>query len=71
MGFGHRIYRVRDPRAVALAGALDRLRKSGSGDARRLALVAAVESAALAALARHKHDRPLATNVEFYPALLL
>lgn len=71
MGFGHRIYRVRDPRADALAGALDRLRNSGSGDARRSALAAAVESAALAALARHKPDRPLATNVEFYTALLL
>ena len=31
----------------------------------------AVEAAALAALARHKPDRPLKTNVEFYTALLL
>lgn len=71
MGFGHRIYRVRDPRADALAAAIERLRKAGGGNAERLALAGAVEAAALAALARHKPDRPLATNVEFYTALLL
>ena len=70
MGFGHRIYRVRDPRADALAGALGRL-KSGSRSNPRLALAEAIEAAALAALARHKPDRKLETNVEFYTALLL
>lgn len=71
MGFGHRIYRVRDPRADALKAALDRLGRSGSVDKDRLSLASAVEQSALAALARHKPDRPLATNVEFYTALLL
>jgi citrate synthase len=71
MGFGHRIYRVRDPRADALSAALDRLKSTGNVSVTRMALAAAVESAALAALERHKPDRPLLTNVEFYTALLL
>lgn len=71
MGFGHRIYRVRDPRADVLKAALDRLAKSGSVDTTRIALATHVEAEALAALRRHKPDRVLATNVEFYPALLL
>jgi len=71
MGFGHRIYRVRDPRADALAAALDRLKSTGNVDATRMALAGAVEATALAALKRHKPDRPLLTNVEFYTALLL
>ena len=71
MGFGHRIYRVRDPRADALQRALDLLRSSGNADVARTSLATQVESAALAALHRHKPERPLATNVEFYTALLL
>lgn len=71
MGFGHRIYRVRDPRADALAGALQRLGLSGTIDTARLDLARAVETSALDALRAHKPDRPLATNVEFYTALLL
>ena len=67
MGFGHRIYRVRDPRADALKRAVRTL----NPDAGRLALAEAVEQAALAILRDHKPDRPLATNVEFYTALLL
>lgn len=71
MGFGHRIYRVRDPRADALSAAIGRLRASGAVDAARMELAATVETTALAALARHKPDRPLQTNVEFFTALLL
>lgn len=71
MGFGHRIYRVRDPRADALKAALDRLAQSGAVDTTRIALAGHVEAEALAALKRHKPGRVLATNVEFYPALLL
>lgn len=67
MGFGHRIYRVRDPRADALKGAL---RKLGA-DAGRLGLAEAVEQAALAILRERKPNRTLETNVEFYTALLL
>jgi citrate synthase len=71
MGFGHRIYRVRDPRADALRAALVRLRNGGGGDDGRLALADAVERAALEQLAARKPQRPLATNVEFMTALLL
>jgi citrate synthase len=67
MGFGHRIYRVRDPRADALKRAL----KGLSPDAGRLALAEAVEQAALQILRERKPDRSLQTNVEFYTALLL
>ena len=67
MGFGHRIYRVRDPRADALKGALRRL----GAEPARLALAEAVEQAALAILRERKPNRPLETNVEFYTALLL
>lgn len=71
MGFGHRIYRVRDPRADALKGAVRLLAASGAIEPGRLALAEAVERAALDLLKRKKPDRPLETNVEFYTALLL
>jgi citrate synthase len=71
MGFGHRVYRVRDPRADALKSAVRILANSGAIDPARLALAEAVEAAALDLLKRKKPDRPLDTNVEFYTALLL
>ncbi|HVY98580.1 MAG TPA: citrate synthase [Dongiaceae bacterium] len=71
MGFGHRIYRVRDPRADALKAALRRLIPAGSGRSARLLLAEAVEQAALDVLHRRKPGRVLETNVEFYTALLL
>jgi citrate synthase len=71
MGFGHRVYRVRDPRADALKGAVRLLAASGAIARDRLALAEAVEQAALDLLKRKKPDRPLETNVEFYTALLL
>ncbi|SMQ59469.1 citrate synthase [Devosia lucknowensis] len=71
MGFGHRVYRVRDPRADALKGALRRLGAAGGMDAGRLALAEAIERDALTALRARKPDRVLETNVEFFTALLL
>jgi len=71
MGFGHRVYRVRDPRADALKRAVGRLAASGSANRSRIGLAEAVEQAALAILKRRKPDRPLDTNVEFYTAVLL
>jgi citrate synthase len=71
MGFGHRVYRVRDPRADALKGAVRMMAAEGAIDAGRLKLAEAVEAAALAILKRRKPNRPLDTNVEFYTALLL
>ena len=67
MGFGHRVWRGRDPRADALKSALQRL----GPDAGRIAFAEEVERRALAALRRKKPDRPIETNVEFYTALLL
>lgn len=67
MGFGHRIYKVRDPRADVLKDAVATL----PATAGRLAFAAAVETSAIAALRRHKPGRRLDTNVEFYTALLL
>lgn len=71
MGFGHRVYRVRDPRADALKAAVRRLDLASSARPGRLALAEAVEAAALAILRESKPGRPLDTNVEFYTALLL
>jgi citrate synthase len=65
MGMGHRIYRVRDPRAAVLELAVKPLNTA------RLALAHAVEAAAAKILRERKPDRPLAANVEFYTAVLL
>jgi citrate synthase len=70
MGFGHRIYKVRDPRADALKAAIEELSKAEARTS-RLALAEAVEGAALRTLRREKPGRPLETNVEFYTAVLL
>lgn len=67
MGFGHRIYKVRDPRADVLKRAMGTL-GSISAD---LGLAAEVETYAREALARAKPGRRLDTNVEFYTAILL
>jgi citrate synthase len=70
MGFGHRIYRVRDPRADVLARAAERFYASG-GDQRLYDLARQVEATALALLRERKPERRIDTNVEFYTALLL
>ena len=67
MGFGHRIYKVRDPRADVLKAAVAKL----PATAGRLAYAAEVEKGAIAALRKHKPGRRLDTNVEYYTALLL
>jgi len=70
MGFGHRVYRVRDPRADVLAAAAERLFARG-GDRALYDLARAVEKTALRLLAEYHPARKLQTNVEFYTALLL
>ena len=70
MGFGHRIYRVRDPRADVLAAAAERLYATDA-DEDLYALALKVEETALRLLAEHRPGRNLQTNVEFYTALLL
>jgi citrate synthase len=78
MGMGHRIYRVRDPRAAVLERALERFERArrplgieGRRPGDRLSLARAVERAAEGALAKRHPDRPLRANVEFYTAVLL
>ncbi len=70
MGFGHRIYKVRDPRADVLAAAAERL-YTNDGDKALYELVLEAEKTALRLLAEYKPGRNLKTNVEFYTALLL
>jgi citrate synthase len=70
MGFGHRVYKVRDPRADVLAAAAERL-FTRAGDMSLYRLARAVESTALRLLEEYKPGRRLQTNVEFYTALLL
>jgi len=70
MGFGHRVYKVRDPRADVLAIAAERL-FTRDGDMAVYTLARAVESVALRLLEEYKPGRRLQTNVEFYTALLL
>jgi citrate synthase len=68
MGFGHRVYKVRDPRAGVLAAAAERM--LGPGDA-LYDLARGVEAVALRLLEEYKPGRRLQTNVEYYTALLL
>jgi citrate synthase len=70
MGFGHRVYKVRDPRADVLAAAAARM-FARAGDAKLYDLARAVEAVALRLLEEYKPARRLKTNVEFYTALLL
>jgi citrate synthase len=65
MGFGHRVYRAEDPRARALRRTA---REIGSP---RFEVAEALEQAALAELQARKPDRVLATNVEFWSAVVL
>lgn len=70
MGFGHRVYRVRDPRATVLESAARQLFEAGD-DRSLYDLARHVENVAIRLLAEHKPERQLRTNVEFYTALLL
>jgi citrate synthase len=65
MGFGHRVYRAEDPRARVLRRTA---RELGST---RFEVAEALEQAALAELAARRPDRVLATNVEFWSAVIL
>jgi citrate synthase len=65
MGFGHRVYRAEDPRARLLRRTASEL---GSP---RFAVAEELERVALEELRRRKPDRVLATNVEFWSAVVL
>ncbi|MET7436327.1 citrate synthase [Streptomyces sp. NPDC005568] len=65
MGFGHRVYRAEDPRARVLR------RTARELGAPRFEIAEALEKAALAELHARRPDRVLATNVEFWAAIVL
>jgi citrate synthase len=65
MGFGHRVYRAEDPRARVLRRTARELRSP------RFQVAGELEKAALAELHARKPDRVLATNVEFWSAVVL
>jgi len=72
MGFGHRIFRLGDPRSAILRSALERIAETLGPTAGRLAFAAEVERAVAAAFSRLKPGRPpLQPNVEINAALLL
>jgi citrate synthase len=70
MGFGHRVYRTRDPRAEVLSAASEQMYRR-SGDMKLYTLAREVEDVAIRLLAERYPERNLKTNVEFYTALLL
>jgi citrate synthase len=65
MGFGHRVYRAEDPRARVLR------RTAKEIGSPRFEVAEALEKAALAELKARRPDRVLATNVEFWSAVIL
>ncbi len=67
MGFGHRVYRTRDPRAEALSQVFRDLASDHDVVDRALRL----EESALRVLGQQKPNRPLQTNVEYYAAVLM
>ena len=73
MGFGHRIYRTRDPRADVLKQALAILKRDTVGGIQsdRLAFAEKLEQVVIETLHNKYPTRKLDTNVEFFTALLL
>lgn len=71
MGFGHRVYKVRDPRAEVLSKTAEDMGNAVLHDRKLFDLARAVEQTTLRVLDEHKPGRHLKTNVEFYTALVL
>ncbi|KEO81102.1 citrate synthase/methylcitrate synthase [Tumebacillus flagellatus] len=67
MGFGHRVYRTRDPRATALSVVAQELAK----DDPWFDLALHVENTGLKLLQEFKPGRQLNVNVEFYAAIVM
>src|SRR5215211_2348007 len=65
MGFGHRVYRAEDPRSRLLKRVAREL------DAPNIDVAEELEAVALKALQERSPDRVLATNVEYYSAIVL
>jgi citrate synthase len=67
MGFGHRVYKTHDPRAIALKAKLQEL----VGQDEWLDLAMKTEETAVKVLEELKPGRSLYTNVEFYAAAIM
>ncbi|MDZ5719625.1 citrate synthase/methylcitrate synthase, partial [Bacillus sp. SXabc123] len=67
MGFGHRVYKTKDPRAEALRQKAEEV----AGNDRDLDLALHVEAEAIRLLEIYKPGRKLYTNVEFYAAAVM
>jgi len=67
MGFGHRVYKTRDPRAIALRSVVEKM----TGDDPWFDFAVHVENTAIRLLEEYKPGRRLYTNVEFYAAAVL
>jgi len=71
MGFGHRVYKVRDPRAEVLSSAADKMSSAALENRKLFELARAAEQTILKVLDEVKPGRNLRTNVEFFTALVL
>ncbi len=71
MGFGHRVYKVRDPRAEVLAKTASQMSGAHLQNKKLYDLARTVEKTAIKVLEELKPGRNLKTNVEFYTALVL
>jgi len=71
MGFGHRVYKVRDPRADVLSKVAETMGSARLENRELFDLARTVEKTALRLLEEHKPGRNLRTNVEFFTALVL
>jgi citrate synthase len=65
LGFGHRVYRAEDPRSRVLKQTANEL------DAPNIEVAEQLEHVALAVLQERYPERVLATNVEYYSAVVL
>jgi len=71
MGFGHRVYKVRDPRAEVLSTCAEEMAGAVLHDRQLFELAREVEKTVIRVLDEVKPGRSLKTNVEFYTALVL
>ncbi|HTO90567.1 MAG TPA: citrate synthase/methylcitrate synthase [Candidatus Sulfotelmatobacter sp.] len=71
MGFGHRVYKVRDPRAEVLSHTAEEMSGAVLHDRKLFDLARSVEQTIVRVLDEVKPGRNLRTNVEFYTALVL
>jgi citrate synthase len=71
MGFGHRVYKVRDPRADVLSRVVEEMGRARLEDQKLFELARSAEETILKVLEVAKPGRNLRTNVEFYTALVL